>query len=194
MGILKKAMAGLLMSMSATPVLGSNAPPMIIHVGGDGSHLAIGDLDRYESFVGEWSENDRLRRHLLAQAKSESIIAWGSGFETDWPISIKPGISEQKGYREFRSVISTQSGKLHLINYDSLTMAAQFDDYRLPDKETISYGFQILPGRYVFRIVQLVNPDTNWWETLGDAPAFLIEYEPADNSDLPQQIIPWALF
>jgi hypothetical protein len=195
MGTLKKAIASLLMTIGALPASGSDTSSLVVHVGGDGSHLAIADLARYESFVGEWEKHDRLRKHLIAQAGKESIIAWGSGFETDWVVSIKPGISGRQGYREFRSVISTKSGKLHFINYDSLTMAAQFDDYGLPDKETESYAFQIPPGRYRVRIVQLVNPDSNWWEGPGESdPAFLVEYEPADSSDRPQQIIPWALF
>lgn len=189
------AASTLLMAMTVVPIDGSGTTPVTIHVGGDGSQLAIGDLDRYESFVGDWDENDRLRKHLIAQADKEAIIAWGSGFETDWVVSIQPGFSGRKGYREFRSVISTPSGKLHIVNYDSLTMAAQFDDYRLPDKETYAYAFQVPPGRYQFRIVQLVNPDTDWWTHLGEGdPAFLVEYEPAGTSDRPQQTIPWALF
>ncbi|WP_158635356.1 hypothetical protein [Luteimonas cucumeris] len=195
MGTLKKAIASLLVAVGAMPSPGSGTTPVVIHVGGDGSHLAIADLARYVSFVGDWAENDRLRKHLMAQTEKESIIAWGSGFETDWVVSVKPGISQRQGYREFQSVISTQSGKLHLVNYDSLTMAAQFDDYRLPDKETESYAFRIPPGRYRVRIVQLVNPDSNWWESLGDGdPAFLVEYEPADSSDRSQQMVPWVLF
>ena len=195
MGILKKTIASLLMAMGALPSSGAGTAPVVIHVGGDASHLAIADLDRYESFVGDWDKHDRLRKHLIAQADKESIVAWGSGFETDWIVSIQPGISGRQGYREFRSVISTKSGILHLVNYDSLTMAAQFDDYGLPDKETRSYAFHVPPGRYRVRVVQLVNPDSNWWEDQGaDDPAFLIEYEPADSSDRPQQLIPWALF
>ncbi|MDO5693826.1 MAG: hypothetical protein Q4G70_15340 [Pseudomonadota bacterium] len=195
MSIIKKSMAGLFGLMTMITTSNAEQASKIIHVGGDGSHLAIIDTARYEGFVGNWDENDRLRKHLIAQAKKESIIAWGSGFETDWVIAVRAGMSKQQGHREFQSVISTSSGNLHLVNYDSLTMAAQFHDYRLPDQETKSYGFRVSPGRYKLRIVQLVNPDTNWWETLGkDDPAFLIEYEPAQESDLPLQTIPWASF
>lgn len=194
--MIRTAMAWLLglAGMAAVPGASAEAAGQIVHVWGDGSHLAIVDLDRYQAFVGDWDQDDRLRKHLLAQAGREAIVAWGAGFETDWVVSIRPGFSARQGFREFRSVISTQTGRLYLLNYDSLTMAAQFDDYRLPDKDTVATAFQVPPGRYRARIVQLVDPDTVVQERDDRDPEFLIEYEPAGEQDHPQQAVPWAGF
>ena len=166
----------------------------IVHVGGDGSHLAIVDAEQYRSFVGDWAQDDRLRKHLINQSARESVIAWGTGFECDWKLAISPGISNRSGFREFESVITTKSGKLYVVNFDSLTMAAQFENHTLPDEETADYRFVVPPGRYRVRIVQLVDPESKWWESLGDGPAFLIEFEPSAAGGTPAKEIPWSKF
>ena len=101
---------------------------MIIHVMGDGTVLSLIDCDTYASYIGDWDEPDRLRAHLLAEARQQHIVSWGSGFESDWRVEVHHGITGQEGYRDFLAVIACSSGVLHLANYDSLTMAAQADE------------------------------------------------------------------
>jgi hypothetical protein len=165
---------------------------MIVHVLGDASHLALVDANRYASFVGDWGEDNRLYRHLVGQARQRHALAWGTGLETDWRVEIRKGITGRKGFREFEGTIRNTGDALHLVNYDSLTMAAQFEDHLLPDRETANYKVPLPPGLYRFRVVQLVDPTTRFRETLGEAPAFLLEYETCEEGAPRLEDVPWA--
>ena len=152
---------------------------MLVHVGGDGSHLALVDVKQYRSFVGrDWGERDQLYRHLVSAANQQSLLAWRTGFEADWRIEVSAGLTTRRGFREFSARINNTSDALYLVNYDSLTMAAQFDDHTLPDKETAQYQVPLSQGHYRVHVVQMFDPKSKWWESLGNSPAFLLEYEP----------------
>ena len=167
---------------------------MIIHVMGDGTVLSLIDCENYASYIGDWDEPGRLRAHLLAEARQQHIVAWGSGFEADWRVEVRHGITEQEGYRDFLAVIECSSGVLHLANYDSLTMAAQFDDYEMPDEETADYAIEVPKGLYKVRVVQLLTPDERSWDAHEDEPHFLLELEPVDVPPDIDAEFPWADF
>jgi hypothetical protein len=148
---------------------------MHVQVGGDGSFLALVDTCRSESFVGgDWSEDDRLHKHLAAQSGMGRIPAWGVGFESDWIVDIQAGHSTER-FREFVADIINTGDALHRVNHDSLTMAAQFDDHLLPDEETADDAVPMPPGAYRVRVLKMFDPTSNGWDVLGDAsPAFRI--------------------
>jgi len=136
-------------------------------------------------------KGDLLCKHLVEQANSLHVLAWGTGFETDWRVEVRPGITLKRGFREFSGNIKSTAGALHLVNYDSLTMAAQFEDHRLPDKETNHYSVPLKSGLYAFRVVQIVNPGSRWWASLGDGAAFLLEYEQPTEQSYHFTAVPW---
>ena len=151
---------------------------MLIRIDDDGSHLALVDVKRYVSFVGEnWHEDDRLYRHLVSMANQQSIIAWQTGFEADWRVEISTGLTARRGFREFTARITNTSDALYMVDYGSLSMAAQFDDHVLPDKESLHHRVPLSSGHYRVRVVQMFDPKSTWWESLGDSPAFLLEFE-----------------
>jgi len=99
---------------------------MRIHVGGDGSNLALVDTREYQSFVGaDWCEDGLLYKHLRAQIGQAHALVWAVGFESDWKVDIEEGHSTERGFRAFTGDIVNTGNSLHLVNYDSLTMAAQ---------------------------------------------------------------------
>lgn len=159
---------------------------MRIHVGGDGSYLALVDTRQYRSFVGaDWCEDARLYKHLCAEIGPAHALVWASGFEADWLVDIQSGHSTQRGFREFVGDILNTGNSLHLVNYDSLTMAAQFDDILLPDEETADYEIPLAPGAYRIRVVQMFDPASAWWDVLGEeSPAFRIEYQAIDAAEV----------
>lgn len=151
---------------------------MLLHIGGDGSHLALVDAARYRSFLGEnWYLSDALYKHLIAEGGERAILAWRTGFESDWRVEVSKGHSGRKGFREFTGEITNSDGALYLVNYDSLTMAAQFEDHVLPDRETALYRVPCPVGDLRIRVVQMFDPKSKWWEYLGESAAFVIEYE-----------------
>ena len=168
---------------------------MRIHISDDASMISLIDCSRYVSFAGDdWYADHRLTNHLVAQCNRQTILSWGAGFETDWLVEVKQGITDTSGYREFFGHITCSSGVLYFANYDSLTMAAQYRDYLLPDKETSGYRLDLPQGRYRVRVVQTIDPKESWEDTLGENPAFLIEYESTDESPSPVSQIPWVEF
>lgn len=132
---------------------------MEIHVGGDASLLTLANLELYPSFIGrDWSENFKLQKHLLDESDKMSIVLWGTGFECDWKVAFREGITDQKGVRSSEQYINNSTGDLYLLNFDSLTMAAQFEDHSLPDEETSEYKIELPKGLLKIRIIQMINP------------------------------------
>ena len=167
---------------------------MIIHVMGNGSVLSLIDCDSYSSYLGDWNQPGRLRAHLLTEARQHHIVAWGTGFEADWCVEVRDGITAQEGHRDFLAVIECTSGVLHLANYDSLTMAAQFDGYTLPDEETAAYTLELPKGLYKVRVVQLLSADERAWDAHDAEPQFLLELEHTDVPPEADAELPWVDF
>ena len=167
---------------------------MQIHVCGDASLVSLIDCARYPSYVSrDWDEDRRLVKHLIAQANQRCILSWGTGFETDWRFEVRQGITADAGFREFTGYIACTDGALYLANFDSLTMAAQFEDNALPDEETANYKIELANGLYQVRVVQLVDPSTEWWDVLGeDKPAFLLELAPFAGDPPTVETLPWV--
>jgi hypothetical protein len=165
---------------------GRTEKAMRVHVGGDGSNLALVDTRAYRSFVGaDWCEDGLLYKHLAAEIGQAHALVWAVGFESDWKVDIEAGHSTERGFRAFVGDIVNTGNSLHLVNYDSLTMAAQFDDILLPDEETADYEIALPSGAYRIRVVQMFDPASAWLDVLGDdLPAFRIEYQAIDAADV----------
>lgn len=167
---------------------------MQIHVCGDGSLIALADLSTYKSFVDKnWHEDFKLQKHLLDESDRLAIALWGTGFESDWKVEFREGITQLEGVRSMEQYINNSSGSLHLINYDSLTMAAQFEDYKLPDEETEAYEVSLPKGVLKVRIIQLIDPKADgFWEDFDKMPGFILEYERVDGGENKLPRIPWT--
>ena len=167
---------------------------MLVHVGGDGSLITLADLNSYSSFVGrDWAQDFKLQKHLLDESDRKSIVLWGTGFETDWKIEFREGITDLEGVRSMEQYINNSTGDLHLLNYDSLTMAAQFDDHLLPDEESKKYRISLPVGLLKVRIIQLIDPTKDgFWDEFDKKPGFVLEYSQVDEGENKLPSIPWA--
>lgn len=167
---------------------------MEIHVGGDGSLLTLADLNQYPSFIGrDWSEDCKLQKHLLDESDKKSIVLWGTGFECDWKVEFRQGITSLRGMRDIEQYINNTTGELYLLNYDSLTMAAQFEDHTLPDEESSEYKVSLPKGILKLRIVQMIDPTKDgFWDEFDKKPGFIVEYEKASDGENRLPNIPWA--
>jgi len=160
---------------------------MVFDVVGDGNYLALVDTHRYVSFVGEdWSQNDRLLEpHFIAQMQKRALLIWGTGFETDWRVEVRFGFSQQKAFREILGTLEISEGEAFLLNDDSLTMAAPYQDRCLPDNDCKLRRITVTPGAYDCRILQMVDPETYFRTTAADAedrpPEFVIEITSAKH-------------
>ena len=93
--------------------------------------LALLDLDRYVSYVGEDKAINGLRSHLVVESKKASIVAWGCPYG-NWNVDVFVGSSSnQEEVRSYTGFLKT-SGKLFLTDYESLMTVAQLEDNKLP--------------------------------------------------------------
>ena len=126
----------------------------------DSGFLGIVNVDKYDSFVNEdWDFND-LRERFIQEMNRSSLLFWSTGQEGLWNVRITTDKEEHKPFRTIRGKISVTDEKLFLINYEDLSMAAQFQDEKLPLKHNADLGLRIENGNYNVKINQLFNPDS----------------------------------
>jgi hypothetical protein len=166
---------------------------MRIQVFGDGTMLALVNTAKYTSFVGkDWYENNNLSNHITTQTNQLSILAWGTGFNFGWIVEFSEGISSKSGFREFTGYLNNEENALFFADYDRLTMAAQFDDIKMPDRETLNFRIDISQGIYKVRVLQIADPSQeNWWKSFEIEPAFIIEYERVSSGQNNMSEVPW---
>jgi hypothetical protein len=89
------------------------------------------------------------------------MLLWGTGREEMWTVDIVVGggPAQPPGFRRAVGPIRVAAGQLHLTNYESLTMAAQFDDIRLPEPHLQDLVLNLPAGLYSCEIVQLHDPE-----------------------------------
>lgn len=118
------------------------------------------------------------------------MLIWTTGEENAWNVEINKSFSQIKGYREILSYIRVDSQKLYLINYESLTMGAQFSDIQLPEEHMKDLLIELENGVYAVRVVQFYNPDTGTYVSRRDID-FLIEFQITNELKNVWTHIPW---
>jgi hypothetical protein len=161
-----------------------------LQVTDDSGFLALIDPDAYSGFVThDWDLDDvvdRFRREMAAR----HLLIWGTGVEGCWTVEVSLEARPEAGAREVVGSIVSSRGRLLVTNYESLTMAAQFEDVTLPEPHQVNDVLDVTPGTYRCRIVQRAREASNWAQ--GAAPEFLIELLPAVDPEPAWTTIPWA--
>jgi hypothetical protein len=117
------------------------------------------------------------------------LLLWGTGREDEWKVEVVFRKDKRTGFREIMGSIVVSTGQLCLTSYERLTMAAQFQDYELPEPHDRDLLFTVSPGIYSCRVTQLTDPDD---ERESTEPDFIVELL---RSDVPQQswaTVPWS--
>jgi len=118
--------------------------PLQLTIPSDYGCLALVAYDSYISFVNEDWELEQLKSHLIKQNNEMNIVPWGC-VDGNWIVNIIFSEADKKGEREFKSTIKSP-GKLLLTTYDSITMAAQYEDEKLPLEGEESLIFEVPAG------------------------------------------------
>lgn len=163
---------------------------MNLQVTDDSGFLALVDPDAYAGFVAEDWALDDLVAHFREQMASRRLLIWGTGQEGCWTVQVLRSRRGRAGLRELAGSIVASKGRLLLTNYESLTMAAQFRDVRLPEAHQADLVLEVPPGSYRCRIVQHVREAANW--ATGCEPEFSLEIEPAEVLEPAWGEIPWS--
>ncbi|GIF68791.1 hypothetical protein Ais01nite_68260 [Asanoa ishikariensis] len=149
----------------------------------DSGLIALVDHHAYPTFVSnEWTYETLFGRFRSAMA-DRSLLVWGTGREDTWVVDVVvDDVSPRQGFRRVRGPIRVTVGQLHVASYDSLAMAAQFDDVRLPEPHCADRVLDLPTGMYGCEIVQLVDPDADHDRT---EPDFILTLTTS------QEIGPW---
>lgn len=151
----------------------------------DSGLLAIVDVAKYAPFVDEDWTYEQILDHFADAAAARTILVWecGDGGD-DYRVSVRSGITSECGFREVTGGIDASTGTLHLVSYSALTMAAQFNDEKLPCRNEAHLQFRVTPGPVRLRLVQMFDPSSLDGPD-DDQPHFVIEVEPGAEEAWP---------
>ena len=131
----------------------------IFEISDDSGFMGLVNVDKYDSFVSEdWKFND-LRERFIREMNQGNMLFWSTGQEGLWKVRVTTKKEEIKSFRTISGDINVTDEKLFLTNYEDLSMAAQFQDQRLPLKHNTDLKLRIENGNYEVQINQLFNPD-----------------------------------
>jgi len=162
----------------------------MLEVTDDSGLLALVVPAAYESFVDRDWTFDQVFAHFRAQMGRRSILIWGTGSEGVWKVDVQLTKSEANGFREVSGPLEVVGGNLLLTNYESLTMAAQFDDVTLPEKHQEQLLVELPDGNYSVRIIQMFDPEQED-SAGGDRADFVFEVLEATGEVPPWELTPW---
>lgn len=162
----------------------------MLQVSDDSGLLALVVPADYESFVSKKWKLEQLLSHFKSQMARRTLLVWGTGLEGFWNVKLMRTKSKAKGFREVVGPIRVTGGALLLTNYESLTMAAQFNDVKLPEKHQEDLLVPLADGEYQCRIIQMFDPDQE--ESAGDdKPDFVVEVLKTDHEIAAWENVPW---
>ncbi|MFF2879177.1 hypothetical protein ACFVR2_23070 [Gottfriedia sp. NPDC057991] len=130
----------------------------------DTNFIGLVNAKRYKSFVDKDWELNILLKHFANEMKKGHILVFQmteEGIEHSWEIDIKFGAKEisPKCFRRAVSYIEVTDNQLYLVDYGCLTLAAQFEDEKVPDINCSNYRIEIESGIYKVEFIQYYNVD-----------------------------------
>ena len=125
----------------------------------DSGFIAVVNADNYKSFVSKDWELSQLFNHFVDEMNSDNLIIWSTGSANVWTISFVDKQSDKISFREFYKTIEVTNDRIFLTNYEDLTMAAQYEDEKIPANHNVNLSLQLDNGRHKFLIRQLFDPE-----------------------------------
>jgi len=138
----------------------------------DSGFMALADPDRYQSFVHKEWDFDELVERFLQEMRNNALIIWSTGLENTWTVRFSDRPTDATPFRQFEKVIEVTNGRLVLTNYEDLTMAAQFEDEKIPSRHNADLLVGLANGRYTATVRQMVHPDRSF-----DMPSGEVHFE-----------------
>ncbi|AOZ90778.1 hypothetical protein [Paenibacillus crassostreae] len=131
---------------------------------GDTNFIGLVNAQDYKSFVNEDWELIELLNHFSNEMINESNLVYqmtNKGIEHSWNIDVGIGleITDENYFRKAEGYISVTTNKLYIVDYDCLTMAAQFEDEEVPDDNCEKNQIKINNGKYKVVLYQYYNVD-----------------------------------
>lgn len=165
---------------------------------GDTTFIGIANADTYMSFVDvDWSLN-QLLKHFGEETKNANIMVFQmsvNGIEHSWKVKVTVNQENKvKGsYRKAQGYIRVTNKELYLVDYDCLTMAAQFNHRKVPDQNCSNYRISIQNGIYQVNVYQFYDVDSNS-RTGSRLKDMLIEFHEVKDISSSMDTVYWCNF
>lgn len=123
--------------------------------------ISLINAETYQTFVDEDWELEQLKEHFTEQMKQNALLVWqtnnfGGG---NWKIKVTTTKSNKLAHSEFISSIEVTTEELYLADYTDLTMAAQFEDNKIPAEEHEHQKIELENGYYLVKVKRLFDPE-----------------------------------
>jgi hypothetical protein len=120
----------------------------------DSGFLGIINTHLYKAFVNEDWEYEDIENHIINEMKNHSILFWKTEYEDEIVVEINEVNKIIKNKEnEFIGSIKVTNEELYLINYESITMAAAYEDIKLPEEHLKEYKIKLPNGNYDIKII-----------------------------------------
>lgn len=132
---------------------------------GDTNFIGLVNTDTYQSFVNEEWEFAELMQHFGQEMATGHILVYqmtDEGNEHSWNIEVASHNDEivvDDYYRKAEGYIQVTNNVLYIVDYDCLTMSAQFADEPLPDANCEANQILIENGHYQVCLYQFYDAD-----------------------------------
>ena len=123
----------------------------------DSGFLAIVNADRYKTYIKEDWDLSELFGRFVEEMNNQNMIIWSTGCENKWTVTVTKTFSKNKALREISRTITVTKGRLYLRNYEDLTMAAQYEDEKIPAKHNNELYIEAENGIYKLTIRQFFD-------------------------------------
>jgi len=130
----------------------------VFEMSDDSGFIGVANFDKYASFIGEDWNYSSIKERIIEQINLNHLLFWATGGENIWKVSFVEKASERIALRENRGMIEVTNGRLYLVNYESLAMAAQFKDMQLPENHYKDLFVNLDNGKYRLNFRQLSSP------------------------------------
>lgn len=131
----------------------------LFQISDDASFLGLINTDLYESFIDEDWEFEDIEVRIIRECQKGHLLFWGTSVPNFWTVRICTQASSKEAFRSFKGKITVSNSKLHLINYESITLAAEFEDEQLPDADLEALHVSLENGIYEVDVRQLFDPE-----------------------------------
>ena len=122
--------------------------------------IALVNTNEYKTFVNEEWSLKQLFEHFIIQMNRQHLIIWKTNDDggSKWVVDVLFASSGKHAFREFNKTINVTDGKLYLVTYSDITMAAQFEDEVLPSKQNSNLEIALENGIYNSTVRQIFDP------------------------------------
>jgi hypothetical protein len=156
---------------------------------GDG-FIALVNAARYEAFLGDFVGVSKQMEHFVAEMNQETLVLWGTDLNGGaWNVEFLETPSKAKAFRELSQSIEVTEGKLHLVNYMDLSMAAQFEDERIPSAHRPAQAIDLPNGKYAVTVRQMFDPET--FSNLSMSNTYEVILQPTTESSPKIDAVHW---